>query len=107
MMRLTITVDGVVHVYENVGDCEQPHNWDTDGKRLKDAVSDAKKRCCADAGTGLHLYMKHQADYTLRDQLLVRERDGDQADSHEPQLVVQHPAPEPDDLDPGRPFDDQ
>lgn len=73
MMRLAITVDGQDCVYENVGDCEQPHNWDTDGKRLKDAVSDAKKRCCADAGLGLFLYMKDQKDFVLRDQLLARE----------------------------------
>ena len=69
MMRLTLEVDGKRCVYENVGDCEQPHNWDTDGKRLKDAVSDAKKRCCADAGLGLHLYFKEQKDYVLRAQL--------------------------------------
>jgi len=69
MMRLTLEVDGKTCVYENVGDCEQPHNWDTDGKRLKDAVSDAKKRCSADAGLGLHLYFKEQKDYVLRAQL--------------------------------------
>ena len=69
MMRLTLEVDGKRCVYENVGDCEQPHNWDTDGRRLKDAVSDAKKRCCADAGLGLHLYFKEQKDYVLRAQL--------------------------------------
>lgn len=69
MMRLT-TPDGV---YENVGDCEQPHNWPHDGARLKDAVSDAKKRCCADAGLGLHLYFKDAKDYVLFEQLKARE----------------------------------
>ena len=73
MMRLTLEVDGKRCVYENVGDCEQPHNWDTDGKRLKDAISDALKRCCARIGLGTHLYAKEPKDYVLASVLRERE----------------------------------
>lgn len=63
--RLTVTVDGKQRVIEEVGDCELPSNWPHDGARLKDAASDAFKRCCAHLGLGLHLYVKDQADYFL------------------------------------------
>ena len=43
---------------EDVGDCEQPHNWPHDGARMKDAMSDAFKRCAAQIGVGLHLWCK-------------------------------------------------
>ena len=63
--RLTVTVDGRRMVIEDVGDCEQPHNWPHDGARLKDATSDALKRCCARIGLGTHLYAKTPDDYVL------------------------------------------
>lgn len=63
--RLTVDVDGQRMVIEDVGDCEQPHNWPHDGARLKDAMSDALKRCCARIGLGTHLYAKTPDDYVL------------------------------------------
>lgn len=63
--RLTVTVDGERMVIEDVGDCEQPHNWPTDGARLKDAMSDALKRCCARIGLGIHLYAKTDDEFFL------------------------------------------
>lgn len=71
--RLSVTVDGTPMVIEDVGDCEQPHNWDTDGKRMKDAMSDALKRCCARIGLGLHLYAKEPDEYVLAGLLKERE----------------------------------
>lgn len=61
--RLSCVVDGDRVTVEDVGDCEDPHNWPHDGARLKDAVSDAIKRCAARLGLGLHLWA--QADYFL------------------------------------------
>lgn len=56
--RLTCEIDGrTVQVCE-VGDCEQPANFKTDGGRAKNAASDAFKRCCMRLGLGLHLYVK-------------------------------------------------
>lgn len=59
--RLTVLVDGRVCRVEDVGDCEQPHNWPHDGARLKDATSDAIKRCAARLGVGLHLWAQDEA----------------------------------------------
>lgn len=52
---------------EEAGDCETPHNWDHDGARLKDATSDALKRCAMRLGVGLHLWS--QDEFTLYEQL--------------------------------------
>ena len=54
--RMTVTVDGVVAVVEEVGEVEHPHNHSTDGSRLKFAASDAFKRCAMRLGLGLHLW---------------------------------------------------
>lgn len=72
VMRLTLRVDGYEAVYEEVGDVEHPDNWKTDGARLKDAMSDAFKRCCMRAGLGLHLWS--QDAYFLRSKLREREQ---------------------------------
>jgi hypothetical protein len=68
--RLCATVDGRDVEVEEVGDCEQPHNWQTDGQRAKDAVSDALKRCAMRLGVGLHMWS--QGEFTLYDQLSSR-----------------------------------
>ena len=67
LARLTCTIDGRVTTITEVGDCEQPGNWKTDGQRLKDAASDALKRCAMRLGVGLHLWS--QGDYFLYQQL--------------------------------------
>jgi len=67
--RLSVMVDGNLMVIDEVGDCEDPHNWPHDGARSKDAMSDALKRCCARIGLGTHLYARAPAEYVLRDAL--------------------------------------
>jgi hypothetical protein len=59
--RLTVECDGRRTVIEDVGDCEDPHNWPHDGARLKDATSDAIKRCAARLGVGLHLWSQAES----------------------------------------------
>lgn len=71
VLALTVTVDGRTVTVEEAGDCEQPDNWKTQGARLKDAVSDGMKRCCARLGLGLHLWS--QDLYFLESQLAKAE----------------------------------
>jgi hypothetical protein len=54
--RLTLQIDGRSVRLEEAGDVEDPHNWRHDGMRLKQAASDAIKRCAMRAGLGLHLW---------------------------------------------------
>jgi hypothetical protein len=54
--RLRLQIDGRDTIIEEVGDVEDPHNWRHDGMRLKQAASDAIKRCAMRAGLGLHLW---------------------------------------------------
>lgn len=65
--RMTCTIDGERVTVEEVGDCENPSNWQTDGARLKDSSSDAIKRCAMRLGLGLHLWS--QEEYVLFDAL--------------------------------------
>jgi hypothetical protein len=54
--RLTLQIDGRTVRLEEAGDVEDPYNWRHDGQRLKQAASDAIKRCAMRAGLGLHLW---------------------------------------------------
>jgi hypothetical protein len=65
--RLSARVDSVDCHIEEVGDCESPHNWPHDGARLKDAMSDALKRCAMRLGVTLHLWS--QQEFSLYEQL--------------------------------------
>lgn len=65
--RLSVVIDGRATHVEEVGDCEQPHNWPHDGARLKDAMSDALKRCAMRVGVTLHLWSG--PEFSLYDQL--------------------------------------
>lgn len=65
--RLTVEVDGRTVTVEEVGDCENPTNWPHDGARMKDAMSDAIKRCAMRLGLGLHLWA--QDEYYVHDAL--------------------------------------
>lgn len=71
---LTVEIDGRRVTIEEVGDCEDPHNWNTEGARLKDATSDAIKRCAMRIGLGLHLWA--QEDYFLDKALAVKSDNG-------------------------------
>jgi hypothetical protein len=68
LCRMTAVVDGHLYEITEVGDCEQPGNWNTDGARLKDAMSDAFKRCAMRLGVGLHLWSQKDG-FFLHDQL--------------------------------------
>lgn len=65
--RLRLQVDGREVVVEEAGDCEIPSNWPHDGARMKDAMSDAIKRCAMRVGAGLHLWC--QDEFYLADAL--------------------------------------
>lgn len=65
--RLSASIDFVQVRIEEVGDCEDPRNWPHDGARLKDAMSDAMKRCAMRIGVTLHLWS--QDEFSLYDQL--------------------------------------
>ncbi len=71
LVTLTCDIDGRRVSVTEVGDCEQPTNWKTQGARMKDAISDGVKRCAARLGCGLHLYSG--ADYFLYEQLKGQE----------------------------------
>jgi hypothetical protein len=68
---LKVTIDGETIEVEEVGDCEQPDNWKTNGQRAKDAASDAFKRCWMRPSLGLHL--RDNATYFLYEQLKSKE----------------------------------
>ena len=67
LARLTLTIDGDTRTVTETGDVEEPA-MNTDGRNLKDASSDAIKRCAMRFGLGLHLWS--QGDYFLEIQLL-------------------------------------
>lgn len=75
--RLRCSIDGQTVQVEEAGDCEEPHNWPHDGARLKDAMSDAYKRCAMRLGVGLHLWA--QEDFYLADKLAKQDADTEQA----------------------------
>ena len=70
VLRMAATVDGRLVMVEEAGDCEQPHNWPHDGARMKDAMSDAYKRCAMRLGVGLHLWS--QDDFYIAEKLARR-----------------------------------
>lgn len=76
--RLTCRIDGQVFSVEEVGDCEDPHNWPHDGARLKDAMSDSLKRCAMRFGVGLHMWSQYQgkSEFFLHDVLTKQNGDG-------------------------------
>lgn len=66
VLRMSVIVDAVLRTVEEAGDCGDPHNWEHDGMRLKDAMSDAYKRCAMRLGVGLHLWCKDGYDLDQR-----------------------------------------
>jgi hypothetical protein len=84
LCTLVVTIDGRRVTITEVGDCEQPHNWPHDGARLKDAASDAIKRCAARFGCGLHLWASNE--YFLDDALAAPEPPKLPVDTPDPTL---------------------
>ena len=62
VLALTCTVDGETVTTQEAGEASNPTSK-TNGARLKDASSDAIKRCAMRLGLGLHLWS--QDDYFL------------------------------------------
>lgn len=87
--RLRCEIDGRDTVIEEIGDVGDVHNWTHDGARLKDAASDALKRCAMRFGLGLHLWA--QEHYFLHEQLLKDQAAGTTPD--EPQKSGQQGPP--------------
>jgi hypothetical protein len=81
ILRMTVNIDGREVVVEEVGDCEDPLFWKTDGARLKDAFSDAYKRCAMRLGVGLHLWARDE--FYLFDKLKKHDEDAE-AEQAEP-----------------------
>jgi hypothetical protein len=77
LCTLTVDVDGRTTSIQEVGECENPSNWKTDGARLKACASDGIKRCAMRLGLGLHLWHKHDGNYVLADILEKREEENE------------------------------
>lgn len=73
VLRVLYEIDGAQYIIEEAGDCERPGA--NNGSNLKNAVSDAVKRCAMRVGVGLHLWS--QENYVL-DKVLTEESDADQ-----------------------------
>ena len=71
ILKLSCNIDGKDISVVEAGDVEKPDNWKTNGARMKDAMSDAIKRCAMALGVGLHLWsqMNGQDEYFLDKQL--------------------------------------
>ena len=78
LCTLTVDIDGRTTSIQEVGECENPNNWKTDGARLKACASDGIKRCAMRLGLGLHLWHKHDGNYVLANILSKREEDKDE-----------------------------
>lgn len=71
ILKLTCVIDGTEVSIVEAGDVENPSNWKTNGARMKDAMSDAIKRCAMALGVGLHLWSQYKGEdeYFLDKQL--------------------------------------
>lgn len=67
---LTVTIDGKEVSVSEAGECDNPSTRKTQGDRLKNASSDAIKRCAMRLGLGLHVWAED--DYFLHGQLIAK-----------------------------------
>ena len=67
ILELAVNIDGERVYVQEAGDADNPGGRKNNGALLKDASSDAIKRCAMRLGLGLHLWS--QADYFLDDML--------------------------------------
>lgn len=78
--RLTLTIDDETHSVEECGDADiQNGQLKNNGQRMKNAMSDAYKRCAMRFGVGLHLWCGTKDNYFLHEYLMKQEEapDGD------------------------------
>lgn len=69
VLRMVFNIDGDTVVIDEVGECERPGQ--NDGLNVKNAVSDAVKRCAMRIGLGLELWC--QETYVLDKALETKE----------------------------------
>jgi hypothetical protein len=85
LLIMSVRLNGENVSVVEAGDCEDPHNWSTDGQRLKDAMSDAYKRCAMRLGVGLHLWSGD--DFYLFEKLSKQDADAQNVDRDTGELV--------------------
>tara|TARA_B100000287_G_scaffold435329_1_gene503109 strand:- start:2349 stop:2780 length:432 start_codon:yes stop_codon:yes gene_type:complete len=82
VLKLSCVIDGKEISVVEAGDVENPTNWKTNGARMKDAMSDAIKRCAMALGVGLHLWSQIDGadEYFLDKQLekAINEKESEQ-----------------------------
>ena len=82
VLKLSCVIDGKEISVVEAGDVENPTNWKTNGARMKDAMSDAIKRCAMSLGVGLHLWSQIDGadEYFLDKQLekAINEKESEQ-----------------------------
>ena len=71
VLRMAFNIDGQTVVIDEVGECERPGQ--NEGLNVKNAVSDAVKRCAMRIGLGLELWC--QETYVLDKALATKEGD--------------------------------
>lgn len=69
VLRMVFNIDGQTVVIDEIGECERPGQ--NDGLNVKNAVSDAVKRCAMRIGLGLELWC--QETYVLDKALETKE----------------------------------
>ena len=74
VLRMVFNIDGQTVVIDEVGECERPGQ--NEGLNVKNAVSDAVKRCAMRIGLGLELWC--QETYVLDKALATKEGDNNE-----------------------------
>ena len=84
VLKLSCVIDGKEISVVEAGDVENPTNWKTNGARMKDAMSDAIKRCAMSLGVGLHLWSTIKLDDgTIQDEYFLDKQLEKQENSNE------------------------
>ncbi len=85
LVTLTLTIDGRRVSITEAGECDNAEKKKTQGDRMKNAVSDAIKRCATRVGAGLHLAPDQKnEDYFLYRQLQLARGEGEAANGRAP-----------------------
>ena len=76
LLTMTFTIDGQVVEITESGDVARP-NKDNNGVNMKNAISDAVKRCCMRTGLALQLWCESDEHYILDKVLEDRLQNGE------------------------------